>query len=205
MRGMTSAPANVHKRRPMVIARRVVLIAAALAVVLFVGYLWAGESYRLDHGSSSWHGADADYGTIGSRTGVRFAFSPNKLATFGVSIRNPGPLPVTITRVVVDDDSDGYAIFKVVNVAAGRADTSTAVFDHAAATPLRSMRIGPGRELPVFVTITITMPDVTSVPGGDLYTDDVTVDYEVLGLFRHQLVPMGFRLSLHTPDDDAPH
>ena len=186
----------------MVIARRVVLIAAALALVLFVGYLWAAESYRLDHGGMSWHGADADDGTIGSRTGVRFAFSPNKLATFGVSIRNPGPVPVTITRVVVDDDPDGYAIFKVVNVAVGRADTSTAVFDQAAATPLRSMRIGPGKELPVFVTI--TMPDVPSVPGGDLYTDDLTVDYEVLGLFRHQRVPMGFRLSLHTPGGDTP-
>jgi hypothetical protein len=199
---MTLTPANVRKRRPMVIARRVVLIAAALALVLFVGYLWAAESYRLDHGSTSWHGPDADYGTIGSRTGVRFTFSPNKLATFGVSIRNPGPLPVTLTRVVVDDDSDGYAIFKVVSAAAGRADASTAVFDQAAATPLRSARIGPGKELPVFVTI--TMPDVPSVPGEDLYTDGITVDYEVLGLFRHQLVPMGFRLSLHTPDTDAP-
>lgn len=199
---MTSAPANVRKRRPMAIARRVILIAAALALVLFVGYLWAAESYRLDHGSTSWHGPDADYGTFGSETGVRFAFSPNKLATFGVSIRNPGPLPVTVTRVVVDDDSDGYAIFKVVNVAVNLAGASTAVFDRAAATPLRSARIGPGKELPVFVTI--TMPDVRTVPGGYLYTDDVTVDYEVLGLFRHQTVPMGFSLLLHTLDGDAP-
>lgn len=184
------------------IARRLILVAAALAVVLFAGYLWAAMSYRLDHGSSWWHGADADSGTDGLRTAVRFVFSPGRQVTFGVSIHNPGPVPVTITRVVVDDGPAGYEpISKVVSVAVD-ADTSTAVFDQAAATPLRSMRIGPGKELPVFVTI--TMPDVEISPGGGLFIDDVTVDYEVLGLFRHQRVPMGFRLLLHAPNGDAP-
>jgi uncharacterized repeat protein (TIGR01451 family) len=200
---MTLTAVNVPKQRHRVIARRLLLVAAALAVVLFAGYLWAATSYRLDHGSSSWHGADADSGADASRTAVRFVFSPGKQVTFGVSIRNPGPVPVMITRVVVDDGPTGYEpIFKVVSVAVN-ADSSTAVFDQAAATPLRSMRIGPGKELPVFVTI--TMPDVEMSPGGGLFVDDFTVDYEVLGLFRHQQVPMGFRLLLQpAPNGDAP-
>ena len=76
------------------------------------------------------------------------------------------------------------------------------MFDPAAAAPFRSISVGAGMELPVFVTI--TMPDVEMAPGSGLYFEDLAVDYDVLGLPRHQRVPMGFRLFVHSPDGYVP-
>jgi hypothetical protein len=200
---MTLAPVNVPLRRPRVTPRRLLLVAAALAVVVFAGYLWTALGYRLDQGSSWWHGADADSRTDGSRTWLRFVFNPGAQVTFGLSIRNPGPLPVTITGVALDDGPAGYQpIFKVVRVAVNRAVRSSAVFDPAGATPLGAMRVGPGMELPVFVTITV--PDVQMAPGAGIWEDGASVEYEVLGLFRHQRVPMGFRLFLYSANGYVP-
>ncbi|MEV4546270.1 hypothetical protein [Micromonospora echinaurantiaca] len=57
-------------------------------------------------------------------------------------------------------------------------------------------------ELPVLITITI--PDVEQSPGGGLFFDDLAVDYDVLGLPRHQRVQMGFRLFVHSPNGYVP-
>ncbi|WP_319463468.1 hypothetical protein [Micromonospora sp. RTP1Z1] len=178
--------------------RRRLLVAAALAVALCTGYLSATIGHRLDHGSSWWHGADAESRTEGSRTEVRFAFNPGGQVTFGASIRNPGPWPVTITGIAVDDGP-----VKIARLAVNHADEATAVvFDPAAAAPFHSIRVGAGMELPVFVTITI--PDVEVAPGSGLFFDDLAVDYDVLGLPRQQRVPMGFRLLVLSANGYVP-
>ncbi|MCG5444100.1 hypothetical protein NIE79_002244 [Micromonospora sp. NIE79] len=181
------------KRMPPVARRRRLPVAAALAVALCAGYLWATMGHRLEHGSSWWHGADAESRTEGQRTELRFPFNPGGHLTFGASIRNPGPWPVTITGI--NDRPADQQVFKVARLAANHADEATdVVFDPAAAEPFRSIRVAAGSELPVFVTITI--PDVEFATGSSLFFDDLAVDYEVLGLPRHQRVPMGFRLSV---------
>ncbi len=183
--------------------RRRLLVAAALAVALCVGYLSATIGHRLDHGSSWWHGADAKTRTEGQRTEVRFAFNPGSQVTFGASIRNPGPWPVTITSIAVDDGPVDQHVFKVARLAVNPADESTTVgFDPAAAAPFRAIRVAAGMELPVFVTITI--PDGQMAPGSGLFFDDLAVDYDVLGLPRHQRVPMGFRLLVHSANGYVP-
>ncbi|MBQ0979107.1 MULTISPECIES: hypothetical protein [unclassified Micromonospora] len=172
-----------------------------LAVPLCAGYLSATIGHRLDHGSSWWHGADAESRTDGPRTEVRFAFNPGRQVTFGATIRNPGPWPVTITSI--NDDAADQQAFKIARLAVNHADEGTAVvFDPAAAAPFRSTTVAAGMELPVFVTI--TMPDVEMASGGGIFFDDLAVDYRVLGLPRHQRVPMGFRLFVHSANGYIP-
>ncbi|MFI7606049.1 hypothetical protein ACIBTV_13080 [Micromonospora sp. NPDC049366] len=184
--------------------RRRLLLAATLAVALCAGYLTATLGHRLDHGSSWWHGADAQSRTEGPTTEVRFTFNPGDQITFGASIRNPGPSPVTISDIAVDDGPADQHVFKVASLAANHAvDESTAVvFDPVTAAPFQPVRVGAGMQLPVFVTITI--PDVQQSPGAGLYFDDLAVDYDVLGLPRHQRVRMGFRLFVHSPNGYVP-
>jgi hypothetical protein len=195
---------RVPTRGGLVKRRRRVLVAAALAVmVCAVGYLSAVIAHRLDHGSSWWHGADGSFRTEGPRAELRFAFDPGGQVTFGVSIRNPGPWPVTITGVAVDDGPADHHVFKIAHLATNHADKSTAVvFDPAAATPLRPTRVGVDMELPVFVTITI--PNVEMGSGSGLAFEDLAVEYDVLGLPRHQRVPMGFRLLIHSANGHVP-
>lgn len=183
--------------------RRRLLVAATLAVALCAGYLSATIGHRLDHGSSWWHGADAESRTEGPRTEVRFAFNPGGQVTFGASIRNPGPWPVTITGIAGDGGPADQHVFKIARLVVNHADEATAVvFNPAAAAPFRPIKVGAGMELPVFVTITI--PDVEMAPGSGLFFDDLAVDYDVLGLPRHQRVPMGFRLSVRSPSGYVP-
>ncbi|MEU8155589.1 hypothetical protein AB0B94_18160 [Micromonospora sp. NPDC048986] len=189
------------KRMPHVARRWRLLVAAALAVALCAGYLSATVGHRLDHGSSWWHGGDAESRTEGQRTELRFAFNPGGHVTFGASIRNPGPWPVTITGI--NDRPADQQVFKITRLAVNHADEATdAVFDPAAAEPFRSIRVAAGAELPVFVTITI--PDVEFSSGSSLFFDDLAIDYEVLGLPRHQRVPMGFRLSVYSANEYVP-
>lgn len=95
-------------------------------------------------------------------------------------------------------------MLKIARLAVNHADEATAVvFDPAAAATLfRSIRVAAGMELPVFVTITI--PDVEMAPGSGLFSDDLAVDYDVLGLPRHQRVPMGFRMVVHSANGYVP-
>ncbi|SCL66336.1 hypothetical protein [Micromonospora chersina] len=199
---MKLAPVRVSTRTPSVARRWRLLGAATLAVALCAGYPSVTMGHRLDHGSSWWHGADAETLTEGPRTEIRFAFSPRGQITFGASIRNPGPWPVTITGVAVNDGPADQHVFKVVRLAVNHTAEANAMFDPDAATPFRSMRVGAGTELPVFVTITI--PDVEMAPGSGLFFDNLAVAYTVLGLPRHQRVPMGFRLSVLSPDGYVP-
>ncbi|MFB9235986.1 hypothetical protein ACFFWC_10585 [Plantactinospora siamensis] len=128
---------------------------------------------------------------------MRFAFNPGGQITFGASIRNPGPSPVTVTGIAVDDGPPDRHMFKVARLMSNPVvDESTAVFQPATAALFGPTRVGAGMELPVFLTITI--PDVAQASGGGLYFDDLAVDYDVLGLPRHQRVPMGFRLFVHS-------
>ncbi|MGA3538103.1 hypothetical protein ACK8GE_02215 [Micromonosporaceae bacterium DT194] len=191
-------------RTPPARGRWRLLVAATLAVALCTGYLSATLGHRLDHGSSWWHGADAESRTEGPRTELRFAFNPGRQITFGASIRNPGPSPVTITGIAVDDGPADQHVFKVARLAANPAvdDSTAVVFYPATAAPFGSIRVGAGMELPVFVTITI--PDVEQAPGAGLFFDDLAVDYDVLGLPRHQRVPMGFRLLVHSASGYVP-
>ncbi|QLQ37308.1 hypothetical protein [Micromonospora robiginosa] len=196
---MTLKPVHV----PPVTRRRRLVVAAVLAVALCAGYLSVAIGHRLDHGSSWWHGADAESRTEEQRTEVRFAFNPGGQITFGASIRNPGPMPVTITGITANDGPADRQVFKTARLAVNQADEATVVmFDPAAATPFRPIKVGAGMELPVFVTITI--PDVEMAPGSGLFFDDLAVDYAVLGLPRHQQVPMGFRLLVHSPNGYVP-
>ncbi len=194
--------AAARSKRMLPVTRRWrLLVAAALAVALGAGYLSATTGHRLDHGISWWHGADAESRTEGQRTEVRFAFNPGGHVTFGASIRNPGPWPVTITGI--NDRPADQQMFKIAHLAVNHTDKATAaVFDPAAAEPFRSIRVAAGAELPVFVTITI--PDVEFASGSSLFFDDLAVDYEVLGLPRNQRVPMGFRLSVYSANDYVP-
>lgn len=132
---------------------------------------------------------------------MRFAFSPGRQATFGTSIRNPGPWPVTITGI--NDGPTDQQVFTIARLAVNHAEKATAVvFDPAAAVPFRSIRVAAGMELPVLITI--TMPDVEMASGSGLFFEDLVVDYEVLGLPRHQRVPMGFRLMVHSANGHKP-
>ncbi|WCN80235.1 hypothetical protein [Micromonospora sp. LH3U1] len=183
--------------------RRRLLVAATLAVALCAGYLSTTTRHRLDHGNSWWHGADAKSRTEGPTTEVRFAFDPGRQITFGATIHNPGPWPVTLTGIAVDDGPVDQHIFTIARLAVNHADEATAaLFDPGSATPFRSTTVPAGTELPVFVTITI--PDVEMAPDGGLFFDDLAVDYAVLGLPRHQRVPMGFRLLVHSASGYVP-
>ncbi|MEV4121876.1 hypothetical protein [Micromonospora sp. NPDC049645] len=126
---------------------------------------------------------------------MRFAFDPGRQVTYGASIRNPGPWPVTITGI--NRHPADQQVFKVAKLAVNQPEVATDVtFDPAEATPFHPIRLAAGMELPVFITI--TMPNVTMDGGGGVFSDGLSVDYEVLGLPRHQRVPMGFRLMVYS-------
>ncbi len=134
---------------------------------------------------------------------VQFAFEPGKQITFGASIRNPGLWPVTITGVAVNDGPADQHVFKIAHLAVNPADSAgNAAFDRTASAPFRSITVAAGTELPLFVTITI--PNVEMASGSGLFFDSLAVDFEVLGLPRHQRVPMGFRLSVHAANGYVP-
>lgn len=200
---MISAPAPAPTQRPPASRRRRLLVAATLAVALCAGYLATTIGHRLDHGASRWHGADAQTRIEDSATEVQFGFEPGRQITFGASIRNPGPWPVTITDIAVNDGPADRHVFKIANLAVNPADSpATAAFDPTASAPFRSITVASGAELPVFVTITI--PNVEMAAGSGLVFDDLAVDYVVLGLPRHQRVPLGFRLSVRSVNGYVP-
>jgi hypothetical protein len=181
-----------------------VFAAAALAVAVSgAGYLVAANRHRLESGSSSWHGADAQVRELDGveRTELRFAFTPRGQATFGASIRNPGPWPVTINGIAIDDGPADRHVFKIARLAVNHPD-EVAMFDPDAAEPFHSVRVAADTELPIFVTFTI--PDVTMASGSSVIFSSLGVDYKVLGMSRHQRVPMGFRVSIHSPNGYAP-
>lgn len=183
--------------------RRWKFLVAAVLVVLAAVLAWhqvVTRGYTLEHGSSSWHGADAETITDGATTDFRYAFSPGGQVTFGVSVRNPGPWQVTITGLTVDDSPE--PVFKTARVAVSPMNNSIPMFDPAAATPLGSRTLDAGMELSALVTITI--PDVEQAAGAGLRFERIAVDYDVLGVHRHQWVPMGFGVFVYSANGYVP-
>jgi hypothetical protein len=175
--------------------------SVVILTVTLCAYLTDTIGYSLEPGSSRWHGVDAVARTDGSGTEVRFAFRPRGQITFGFSIRNPGPWPVTITGVGGAPADQGP--LKVTRLGVNQAEEAgAAVFDPAAATSFSSAKVDAGEELPVFVTLTI--PDVPMSSGSGLSIDSLGATYEVLGVPRHQRVPMGFRLLVHSVNGHIP-
>jgi hypothetical protein len=188
---MTSTPVPLPRRT----SRRRQLIAAALAVAVCVGFSWVAVSDRLDHGSAWWNGGYAEVRGEGPGTELRFDFRPGGQLRFGTTIRNRGLLPVTVTDV--GDDSK---VLPTVLVEANEADD--VLFDPAAAKPFRPTRVPAGAELPVFVTM--TMPDVEFSAKSSLFLDEIAASYTVLGVPRHEQVPLGFRLMVYSVDGYVP-
>ncbi|MDG4828209.1 hypothetical protein O7627_02680 [Solwaraspora sp. WMMD1047] len=108
---------------------------------------------------------------------------------------------MTITGVGGEPADQGP--LKVTRLAVNQAEEAgAAVFDPVAATSFSSVKVDAGEELPVFVTLTI--PDVQMSSGSGLSIDSLGVTYEMLGVPRHQQVPMGFRLLVYSANGYIP-
>ncbi|MEV0717878.1 hypothetical protein [Asanoa sp. NPDC050611] len=170
-----------------------------MTFVLFAGYLTTALTHRLDHGGSWWQDGAAEVRTESERTQLVFTFYPGDRMTFGTTIRNPRPWPVTITGVA----DDGDHIFRVSSVTMNRpGDAGYVNFDSTTAVAFQPVNLGPGEEPPVFVTV--TMPDVQFGEGSGLVFDDVAVSFNALGLPRHQQVPLGYRVWVRAPNGYVP-
>jgi hypothetical protein len=174
-------------------------VVGLVAVILWAGYLTAGLTHRLEQGGSWWHDAEAATRVEEDRTQLVFTYNPGAPMTFGTTIRNPRPWPVTITGFWEDENR----VFKHARVTMNRpGDAEFVSFDPATATAFEPIRLDPGNELPVFVTV--TMPDVEFAAGSGIIFDTVMVHFNALGLPRDQQVPLGYRIRVRSPDGYVP-
>ena len=189
--GTTGRAAKLPRWRLVVAA-----VTVTIVVVLGGGYLLTTTSHRLEQGSWSWRSADAEDLRAGPTREVRYVFQRGGQLQFGASIRNPGPWPVTITNVAVNEGPAEYHQFKVVALTMTYTDGSEA--NTRDPMPFAATTVAVGAELWVYVTM--TMPDVEMGPGSAMYFGDLAVTYRVLGMTRHEWVPMGFYLAMHVPE-----
>lgn len=179
-----------------------VLLALVMAAVLgWAGLLVTIVGQGVEQGSLAWHEPDADVRNADAMTEVRYAFEPGGHVTFGASVRNPGPWPVTISAVTVGNPGD-YQVFPVAHAEMiPYGQTTPGTYGPAAATPFSPTTVEPGEELAVFLTVTI--PEAEMAPGSGLFFDDLAVSYAVFGFMHHQRIPMTFRLAVYAADNAA--
>jgi hypothetical protein len=80
--------------------RRKLILASCLAVaILGSTFPVTVVAQGLERGSQAWYGPDARVTNVRSTTEVAHVFAPGSSFTFRVSVRNPGPWPVTIASI----------------------------------------------------------------------------------------------------------
>jgi hypothetical protein len=181
--------------------RGLALIASAVVVVLGAGFLTTTMTQDLEQGSTWWHEPDARVtaATHASAPMIELGYArqPGRRVTVGFSIHNPGPWPATITGI--GDESDVFRIARLTMISS--AGDAGAAYGPDAAAPFGTTTVAAGAELAVFATI--ILPDGPMAPGSAVYFDNVAVTYQVVGVPRHQWVPMGFSVSVHSDWDEV--
>ena len=174
------------------------MLASCLAVaILGSAFLVTVVAQGLEHGSQAWYGGpDARITTARSTTEVAHVFAPGARFTFGTSVHNPGPWPVTIVRIGTGE------VFATVDVKVVRPQALTVASGPDAAQPFTRVTVPAGAEFMAFVTV--AAPTVEMGTGTTTYFGELTVTYEIFGLARRDRIPIGFDVGVYVPDSTAP-
>ncbi|NUT21772.1 MAG: hypothetical protein HOV77_21570 [Hamadaea sp.] len=177
----------------MTIRRKIALAACVAVAVLGSAFLVTVIAQGVQPGSETWYGTDARVRKDVSTTEVAYVFAPGSRFTFGTSIRNPGPWPVTIVDIAANE------VFSAVDVSIiDRSEPMTVPFGPDAARPFAAVTLPAGGEIAVFLTV--MEPAVEMSPGSTTYFSDITVTYEVFGFGKLRRVPIGFDVGVYVPD-----
>lgn len=185
---MIDAPAARMTRR-----RKLVLAAVVAVGMVLGGYGWTVASHRLEQGNGAYYPKGSEVRRAGPVTEARIPFIRGGEFSFGITIRNPGPWPVTITDVAIGDH------FTVADLTMIVADENTRAFGPSEAVPFKAAKLAKGGEMHVFIKA--TMPDLETAGTWSMHEQLVT--YQVLGQTRQQRAPMGFYLALYPPGHEG--
>ncbi|MGW5556927.1 hypothetical protein ACWER9_06855 [Micromonospora sp. NPDC003944] len=178
---------------------RIILAAVLVTLVLLATYLTITLRYRLDDGNV-WANPQADSSvTAGHATEYRYVAQPGRSIEYGFSIANRGPFTVRL-KDVVKDHGPGFAVEQVhMNMDLDRG------IERGKAALFRPIDIQAGDQIFLWVTLRFFDDLLLShqIPCAGFSFETQKIRFNVLGLQREQTVPMGYSVSVTTPDVDG--
>jgi hypothetical protein len=170
--------------------------AGVAAVAAMAAYLGLTQTYSLEYGSSFSWGSD---GVIDNdRSVVAYPLQPDTWVTVGISVRNPGPVPVTLDGISLSSrDLAVEDIAVITNIASKRNCCRP-----QDAEPFHSVMIDPGDEANVWLTLRLTGTNPYD-PCSGFTVANTEVAYRVLGQHRRQSVALPMGLSFNAPCEPA--
>ncbi|MFD0596794.1 hypothetical protein ACFQZ4_34865 [Catellatospora coxensis] len=177
---MTEQNAAIHSprtRRPGIAAA---VLAAGVAVALLAAWQWTARAYELTRGSSS----DGTGGVEHVTNGVWetwLPLHPAKTNPLTFSVRNSGPVPITVTAV--GGDSSIYGVEEAVMLV--EPTMPCCLPEHG--VPFSPVDLPVGKELTLFLTIR----PVAQQPCTLARVGSIQVRFSVLGVDREQRMPLG--------------
>jgi hypothetical protein len=191
--------ARRRRRWPkVVIVLAVILVAAAGAFLLRYQPLAQGSSEGV--GGTGTRLVPSP-GSISSDQPVyRVAYRDGKTGKLGLSIRNDGPLGVTVTEV----GREGWAPGGLVRYDGTflTRDVRGLDLQPQNLVPFRPFSLGPGEELPVVIRFRYSNCGGSSAGTAETIVA-VSVGFRVLGLTHHASVPLRTGVEVPSPPDSA--
>jgi hypothetical protein len=181
-------------RRPRT---RILIVAAAVlaAVALLTAWQWTAQAYELAPGSMSGGTGGVEH-KAGAVTEARLPLRPTATHLLIVSVRNPGPFPVTVTAV--GGDSSIYAIDKAAMLLQPNGGPCC-LQEHS--VPFRPVEVPADRQLTVFLTIRpLDRPYMPCTRAG---FGSVSVRFSVLGVDHEQRMPLDPVVAFEAPGQDC--
>jgi uncharacterized repeat protein (TIGR01451 family) len=119
-------------------------------------------------------------------------FRNGAVVTYGFSLRNDGPVGLTITSVI-DPHSEG--VLRTMTIRMNRENEPGASADPADYTPFQSFRLGPDEERFFLIKAQFARCDSLAADSWSTYAD-VPVTYRVLGFTHHAWVPLELPIAV---------
>ncbi|MBX6750571.1 MAG: hypothetical protein IRY85_13035 [Micromonosporaceae bacterium] len=178
----------MSRRARVWIATAVVLLLTAASAT----YLGVTRTYALEYGSWFSAGAGAVFAEDGST--ATYPLRPGKRVDVAISVRNPGPLPITLDGVSIE--TLDLAVEDVSVIANAASNRNCCLPQHA--EPFRAVEIKAGDEAMVWLTLRQTGASPYA-PCSGFTVQTVEVTYRVLGMPRSQLIALRTGLSFAAP------
>ncbi|MBX6751385.1 MAG: hypothetical protein IRY85_17260 [Micromonosporaceae bacterium] len=173
-------------------------ITAAVALVLAAAsaaYLGVTRTHSLEYGSLfSWESGTPNQDS----STVSYPLRNGHEVEVGISIRNPGPVSITLIEVSLPQTS---LVVEEVTVIAGNAWTADCCRPEQA-KPFHPVEVGAGEEAVAWLTLRLTGAHRYD-PCTRFILVNADVAYTILGTRRYQAVPLPMGLSFDAPCDAA--
>ncbi|GAA4567838.1 hypothetical protein GCM10023176_20990 [Micromonospora coerulea] len=176
---------------------KVILAALLVALVLLATYLTITLRYKLDDGNVWANPQALSSATAGPYSEYRYLAQPGRSIEYGFSIANRGPFTVRLEDVV-KGGGPGFAVEQVhINV-----DVNHKGFERWRAAPFKPIDLRADDQIFVWVTLRFFDDFLLNwaIPCAGFSFETQNVRFNVLGMQREQSVPIGYFISVTTPD-----